>query len=242
MHPGILATCEICGKTLSSPQSLRRHLRSHKPEDKPLSTIEQGNTEKQKEEKTVTPVTNQSKPKSDKKKKKKKSDEISITENTLDHSLSVSLPSIETLRSNVNSDEQMLDGTFDIKTEVGIDNKGGSQVGSLAEDLLCDFASISTNQLFDTTINGGTDLQEEFSISDMFLIKNGALQCDFCDVSFPSDKLLLRHLSSQHFPNTQWQPAQPLSQSGSSIVGSLNVASTSTQSAGSQRDLPGTSF
>ncbi|KAF4520649.1 hypothetical protein B566_EDAN007515 [Ephemera danica] len=146
---GTYSECEICGKSLATPQSLKRHMRGHK-HDSGMSEAEE----------------------------------------------SLPAPHSDT------------DGSIPVQRRKQQCAFQGEQVLSQG---VCG-GEYGTNPILNG--NGDSDnLPEEFNLSDMFLIKNGALQCDFCEASFPSDKLLLRHLSSQHFPNTQWQPAHNASAS-----------------------------
>lgn len=50
-------------------------------------------------------------------------------------------------------------------------------------------------------IDGESNFEEE-----LMLFSSDTLTCEFCGSTFSSNKLLLKHLSTQHFPNTHWQP------------------------------------
>ncbi|CAB3360513.1 Hypothetical predicted protein [Cloeon dipterum] len=75
---------------------------------------------------------------------------------------------------------------------------------------------VSLNQLDNVDANDDLSLPELSSWGDnidnnlaeeMLLCGNRSdTACEFCGADFASEQLLLDHLSSQHFPNTQWQP------------------------------------
>ena len=82
----------------------------------------------------------------------------------------------------------------------------------ISEDLsLNDLTSWGTpNEISDgMNIDGESNFEEE-----LMLFSSDTLTCEFCGSTFSSNKLLLKHLSTQHFPNTHWQPQ---TSSGSSV-------------------------
>lgn len=82
----------------------------------------------------------------------------------------------------------------------------------ISEDLsLNDLTSwgTSTEVVDGLNIDGESNFEEE-----LMLFSSDTLTCEFCGSTFSSNKLLLKHLSTQHFPNTHWQPQ---TSSGSSV-------------------------
>jgi hypothetical protein len=193
-HPESLLTCSACNKTFFLMQSLARH-------------------QKQTCTNRVEYTCRKCKSQHDSLESLRTHTQSVHPENVVCHICQKVLATSQSLKRHIKSHAK--DGNanpespskFDLSETMDSSNQSLKKLSlnqiDMSEDLsLNDLSNWGNSAELIENIN--IDAEDNFE-EELMLFSSDTLTCEFCGSSFSTNKLLLKHLSSQHFPNTHWQ-------------------------------------